>query len=231
MSPKPAKSELERVLGVTFKNKKLLREALTHRSYLNEHSVPWGHNERLEFLGDAVIELVVTEYLFKKFPQKTEGELTNIRAALVRKETLFEIADALEILDNLKLSQGERKNLEKSKMSLAADTFEAVAGAIYLDRGITRAKNFLAEKLIPGLEKILREERHIDPKSRLQEITQEKYRVTPTYRVLEEEGPDHAKEFKVGVYLNNRLLASGGGSSKQEAEQAAAREALEENSV
>jgi len=231
-NPKPIKrDDLEKDLGVVFKKKELLKEALTHRSYLNEHPVPYGHNERLEFLGDAVIELIITEYLFKKFPEKAEGELTNLRAALVRKETLFEIAENLRLLKHLKLSQGEQRNIEKSKVSLAADAFEAVAGAIYLDQGITKTKNFLNEKLVPVLEAILKEKRHIDPKSRLQEITQAKYGTAPDYRVLEEEGPDHSKSFTMGVYLNEKLLATGRGPSKQEAEQAAAREALEENSI
>jgi ribonuclease-3 len=218
---------LEKNLGVKFKDAKFLQEALTHRSYLNEASVDIGNNERLEFLGDAVIELVVTEYLFKKFPHKPEGELTSLRAALVRKESLAKVAEDLEIVEHLHISRGEKKNLDKSKSSLAADAFEAVTGAIYLDQGIVKARSFLAKKLIPALEKILAEGRYIDPKSRWQEIAQEKYGLTPTYRVLQEWGPDHAKHFRIGVYLGDKKLAAGEGRSKQEAEQSAAKEALE----
>ncbi len=222
----PRRSDLEKKLGVTFKKKALLDEALTHRSYLNEQPSSHSHNERLEFLGDAVIELVVTEYLFKKFPAKPEGELTSIRAALVRKETLSEVAGLFQLTDYLKLSQGEKRNLAKSKMGLAADAFEAIIGALYLDQGLIKSKNFLSKHLIPIIEAILEEKRHVDPKSHLQELSQAKWGITPSYRVLQEWGPDHAKHFRVGVYLEEKELGSGEGSSKQEAEQAAAKAAL-----
>lgn len=220
--------ELEKRLKLSFKKRELLETALTHRSYLNENPSIREHNERLEFLGDAVIELVVTEYLFAKFPTQSEGKLTNLRAALVRRETLSSAAEQFQLLAYLNLSHGERSNLTKSKHSILANSFEALVGAIYLDSGIVKTKSFLKRALLPLLETIIEKEGYVDPKSRFQEIAQAKHTITPTYRVLQAVGPDHNKRFTIGVYLDKKFVASGSGPSKQEAEQAAAKEALKE---
>jgi len=218
---------LERKIGINFKNKKLLRQAMVHRSFINENSSSEvNHNERLEFLGDAVLEMVVTEHLYEKYPNP-EGELTNWRAALVRRETLAESAKKISLGDFLYLSKGERKTGGQSRELILANAFEALIGAIYLDKDYPTAKKFIEKHLLYRLKEILKKKLYVDPKSRLQELTQEKYGITPLYKLLSESGPDHRKSFTVGVYLKTKLIGEGSGSSKQAAEQAAASSALE----
>jgi ribonuclease III len=222
-------SSLEGRIGVVFKNKDLLQQALVHRSYLNEHSdFHLNHNERLEFLGDAVLELVVTEFLYNNYPTKPEGELTNWRASLVNAKMLAVIAGEVGIEESLLLSKGEAKDKNsKARQFILADAVEAVIGSIYLDQGIEKAGDFIHRKIISKLDNILKNELYFDPKSKFQEISQEKYGITPHYRVLREEGPDHAKIFEVGLYIAEELISSGNGSSKQEAEVEAAKAGLE----
>ena len=218
---------LEQKLGVIFKNKNLLKEALTHRSYLNENpSWPLPHNERLEFLGDAVLELAVTEILFSRYPTSPEGELTSIRSALVNYQMLADIAKNMELGDYVFLSKGEAKDAGKAREVILANAFEAVLGAVYLDAGYESAKNFIEKAVMGRLDEVIEKKLYQDPKSLLQEIVQEKLRATPTYSVLSEKGPDHAKIFKVGVFFNGDLIAEGEGASKQEAEVEAAKNAL-----
>jgi ribonuclease III len=219
---------LEKSLGLEFKNSDLLIEAFCHRSYLNEHPDFYlPHNERLEFLGDAVLELIVTEYLYKKYPEKNEGELTSWRAALVNAKILGELAKELGFNDFLLLSKGEEKETGKARFYILANTFEALIGAIYLDQGYEVAKNFVEKNLIEKkLPEIIEKSLFKDPKTRFQEEAQERVKITPTYKVLEEWGPDHAKHFIVGVFLGNELVAKGEGTSKQEAEEEAAKNAL-----
>jgi ribonuclease III len=217
---------LEPKLGVTFKNKNLLLQSVVHRSYLNEHAdFPLDHNERLEFLGDAVLELVVTEYLYLKYPNP-EGELTNWRAALVNANSCAEIAGELEVEGFLRLSKGEQKETGKARQYILANAFEAIIGAIYLDQGWEASRDFIARVLLPKLPYILENELYLDPKSRFQEAAQEKVGVTPSYKVLDEHGPDHEKWFEVGIFLDSEQVATGKGSSKHEAQVAAATEAL-----
>ena len=218
---------LEQKLGVIFKNKNLLKEALTHRSYLNENpSWPLPHNERLEFLGDAVLELAVTEILFSRYPTSPEGELTSIRSALVNYQMLADIAKNMELGDYVFLSKGEAKDAGKAREVILANAFEAILGAVYLDAGYESAKNFIEKAVMGRLDEVIEKKLYQDPKSLLQEIVQEKLRATPTYSVLSEKGPDHAKIFKVGVFFNGDLIAEGEGASKQEAEVEEAKNAL-----
>lgn len=216
----------EKSLKLKFKNKSLLQQAFVHRSYLNEHkSFELDHNERLEFLGDAVLELVVTEYLYINY-SNPEGELTNWRASLVNGNMLAKIARDIGMNDFLYLSRGEEKDTGKGRDYILANAFEALIGAIYLDRGWEPAKDFIIKYLIPHLSEILEKGLFIDPKTKFQELAQEKVGITPTYKVLDEEGPDHAKIFTVGIYLQKDLIASATGSSKQEAQEKAAALAL-----
>lgn len=220
-------SKLENKLGVKFKNQDLLRQSLTHRSYLNENpEFRLEHNERLEFLGDAVLEIVVTEYLYNSFPNP-EGELTNWRAALVKAETLSQIGDDLGINDFLLLSKGEAKDIGRARQYILANTVEAIIGAIYLDQGHEAVAGFIKKNIIIYLDEILAKGEHRDAKSVFQEEAQERVGVTPTYEVIKEWGPDHAKHFLVGVYLNGDLVAEGEGLSKQEAQLEAAKKGLE----
>ena len=214
-------------LGYTFNNLDLLAEALTHRSYLNEHKTARAHNERLEFLGDAVLELVVTHFLFEKFPTKPEGELTAYRAALVNTYSLAEVAEEIGLNDMLLLSKGEARDTGRARQIILANAFEAVLGAIYLDQGYEAAESFVATHLTPKIDDVIQKRAWQDAKSRFQELAQEKKGHTPTYRVLREEGPDHDKNFTVGVYVGNEKAAEGEGKSKQEAEQAAAQAAID----
>lgn len=222
-------ANLAKKLGVKFKNLDYLTNAVTHRSYLNEHpNLPLGHNERLEFLGDAVIELVVTEYLYENFPNP-EGDMTNWRASLVNANTLGDLAKEIGIDDFMMLSRGEAKDKSsKARAYILANAFEAVVGAIYLDRGMKESEKFLKKCLLVKLPEILEKKLYLDPKSRFQEISQERFTVTPAYKVLKETGPDHAKIFVVGVYIGNELVATGEGSSKHEAQVDAARKGLKE---
>jgi len=218
--------EVEKAVDVNFTDKALLRQAFIHRSYINETKEPsLEHNERLEFLGDAVLELVVTEYLYKNF-SNPEGELTNWRSSIVKGEVLAKVALELNLGDYLLLSKGEEHSGGRTRSLILANTVEAFIGAIYLDKGYDASSDFIAKYLISLLPEIIEKNLHIDPKSRLQEIVQEKHSRAPEYRVMNEAGPDHAKEFTVGVYASDKLLAKGTGSSKQRAEQSAANEAL-----
>lgn len=219
-------SELEKQIGIKFKDKSLYEQAFTHRSYLNEHPEIDGQNERLEFLGDAVVELIVTDFLFKKFPDKPEGELTALRAALVRRKTLSEIGQELNFISYLRLSRGEAKNTAKAKALILSNTTEAFMGALYLDLGIKKSEEFIAKVLLPKIKDIMAEEKHIDSKSKFQEIIQEKDGTTPHYKVESSTGPDHKRKFTVGLYVDDKQISTGTGSSKREAETDAATNAL-----
>jgi len=219
---------LEKKLKIFFKNKKFLIEAFCHRSFLNENpNFPCSSNERLEFLGDAVLELITTEYLFKFFPEKPEGELTKIRASLVNSKILSEVAKKLGFEEFLLLSKGEQKSQRKARERILANTFESFLGALYLEFGLDFCKKFLKKNLLYLLPEILEKRMFEDPKTKFQELIQEKFKITPSYKVLEEFGPDHDKTFIVGLYLGENLIAKGKGSSKQEAEEEAAKKALE----
>ncbi|UZE93130.1 MAG: ribonuclease III [Candidatus Nealsonbacteria bacterium] len=221
-------SEFEKKINIKFKNKDLLTQAFVHRSYCNEHpDFHLSHNERLEFLGDAVLELVVTEDLYQQYPKKTEGELTNWRASLVNSKILARVAQKLGFNDFLLLSRGESKELGKARRYILANTFEAVIGAIYLDRGYKTCQGFIRKHLIKELPLIIEKGLYRDAKSHFQEESQERVGITPAYKVLKEWGPDHAKHFIIGVFLEEELIAEGEGSSKQEAEEEAAKKALE----
>lgn len=215
-------------LGVSFKDLNLLIEALTHRSYLNENRTTSGsHNERLEFLGDAVLELAVTHFLFTKFPNKPEGDLTAYRAALVNTYSLAETAEGLGVNDMLLLSKGEKKDTGRARQIILANAFEAILGAVYLDQGYEAAETFVAKNLYPKIDLVLKNRTWQDAKSQFQEVAQDKKSMTPTYKTLSETGPDHDKQFTVGVFLADTEVARGDGKSKQEAEQAAAQAALD----
>ncbi len=219
---------LEKNLKIKFKSKDLLTQAFIHRSFLNENpDFHLSHNERLEFLGDAVLELVVTEYLFLKYPQKPEGELTGWRAALVNAKMLAQISQEIGFNNFLLLSKGEEKELGKARQYILANTFEAFVGSLYLDKGYDVCDKFIKKYLIKELPHIISENLFKDAKSLFQEQAQEMASITPTYKILKEWGPDHAKHFVIGVFLKEELVAQGGGSSKQEAEVAAAQQALE----
>lgn len=224
----PDLSQLEGILGVAFENQNLLIEAITHRSYLNEHpDFKLDHNERLEFLGDAVLELVVTEYLYKNFGNP-EGELTNWRASLVNGDSLAAVAYKMGFEDYIMMSKGESKDKNsKARQYILANAMEAIIGAIYLEHGLPTARKFITKNIISRLEEILKTKAYIDPKSQFQEKAQEKLGITPSYKVISSYGPDHAKIFKVGVYLDKELVATGDGSSKQEAQIKAAQLGLE----
>lgn len=218
--------EVETKTKVKFKNKDLLTQAFIHRSYLNEHpTFHLNHNERLEFLGDAVLELVVTEYLYNNYPNP-EGELTNWRSALVKGETISKIARDLGFNDYIMLSRGEAKSEGKARNLILANCFEAFVGALYLDGGFKPAQKFIESFLIIKLEEIIDKGLHIDAKSKFQELAQEKTSITPRYDVISESGPDHSKVFVIGCYLDEKLYGKGEGRSKQEAEQKAAKNAL-----
>lgn len=223
---KPLK-KLEKEIGVKFKNKKLFEQAFVHRSYLNEHpNFELDHNERLEFLGDAVLELVVTEYLYNHFPNP-EGELTNWRASLVNSRMLSKIANDISFEDCLYLSRGEAKDTGKARQFILANAMEALIGAIYMDQGWDMAKYFIERFILSQLQEVFDKKLYLDPKSHFQEFAQDECGITPSYKVLSEVGPDHAKTFEIGLYLGNELVAKGSGLSKQEAQEEAARNGLE----
>jgi ribonuclease-3 len=219
--------DLETKIGLNFDNLDLLDLAFVHKSYVNEnkHSKP-DHNERLEFLGDAVLELIVTNFLYKNYPQSDEGDLTNWRSALVKGENLAAIAGDLNLGAYLYLSRGEEISKGRHKAYILANTLEALIGAIFLDKGYEKANEFVQKFVITRLEEILENNLHIDAKSLFQEIAQEKLNATPEYKVLSDEGPDHSKIFTVGAFVKDELIAEGKGSSKQKAEQDAANNAL-----
>lgn len=220
-------SLLEKKLNIKFKNKNLLQQSFCHRSYLNENpGFCLEHNERLEFLGDAVLELVVTEHLYKNYPNP-EGEMTNWRAALVNSQTLAKLAGELGFGDFVLLSKGEAKDTGKARQYILANALEAFLGALYLDQGLEKSREFIEKHLIKLLPFILRQGLFRDAKSFFQEKAQEIAKITPNYGVLAEAGPDHSKLFTVGVYLGKELVAQGEGSSKQEAEEQAAKNGLQ----
>jgi ribonuclease III len=215
-------------IGISFQDKGLLLQAFTHRSYLNENpNANLEQNERLEFLGDAVLELVVTQYLYEKYPVKSEGELTTWRAALVNAKMLAAVAKELALGDYLLLSRGESKEEGKARDYILANTTEAVIGALYLDQGLKMCEKIIERYILSKLPMVLEEKLFEDSKSRFQELAQENTGITPSYQVLKEWGPDHDKRFLVGVTLGKDTVAEGEGTSKQEAEQEAARNALE----
>lgn len=221
--------ELQEKIGIHFNDTVIYQTAFTHRSYINEHRhLNRDHNERLEFLGDAVLELIVTEYLYKNYPHKSEGDMTNWRSALVRGENLAKISRDLGLGQFLYLSKGEEKSGGREKDYLLANTMEALIGAIYVEHGTKVVKQFIHDFLLLHLDFILEQGLHIDAKSKFQEISQEKEGLTPTYRLLGEEGPDHNKIFTMGLYIGEELIGSGQGSSKQSAEQSAAKVGLKE---
>lgn len=220
--------QLQKLLNVTFSDTKVLLSAVTHRSYLNEHrEATWDHNERLEFLGDAVLELVITDFLFAKYPEKPEGELTAIRAALVNTVSLAAAAEKLGVNDFLLMSKGEAKDVGRARQYILANSFEACIGAIYIDQGYETAKSFIGDRLFGKTEEIVRKRLWQDAKSRFQELAQEHASITPTYETVGQSGPDHDRVFTVGVFLRQEKVAEGSGRSKQEAEQQAAERAIE----
>lgn len=220
-------ANFEKSIKFNFKNKDLLKQAFTHRSYINENSgLKIFHNERLEFLGDAVLELVVTDFLFKKYPDHNEGEMTAYRSALVNAVIIAEVAKDIGVNDYLLLSRGEAKDIGKARQYILANTYEAIVGAIYMDQGIKKAYDFISQTLLNKIDAIIKNKLWKDAKSLIQEKAQEYLEITPAYRVLEETGPDHDKHFTMGIFFNEDLIAKGKGKSKQEAEQKAAVEAL-----
>jgi ribonuclease-3 len=220
-------SDFEKNTKIYFKDKNLLKQAFIHRSYINENpGLKLSHNERLEFLGDAVLELVVTDFLYKKYPNYTEGELTAIRSALVNAIIISEVASEIGMNDYLLLSKGESKDNGKARQYILANTYEAYIGAVYLDQGYEVVNKFVIENLLPHTEEIVSKKLWRDAKSLVQEKVQEFVGVTPAYKVLHESGPDHDKHFTVGIMFGPNLIAEGKGKSKQEAEQKAAETAL-----
>jgi ribonuclease III len=218
---------------VTFLNKVLLRTAFTHRSYLNEikrdpdTGAVLEHNERLEFLGDAVLELIVTEFLFAKYPERPEGELTAIRAALVNTVSICEAAKVLQMNDFLLLSKGESRDTGRARDVILANAFEAFLGALYIDQGYIVTRDFIARALFAKSNDVVENRLWQDAKSKFQEMAQELFSITPTYKIVREEGPDHDKQFVSGIFIGVDKIAEGSGKSKQEAETAAARKGLE----
>lgn len=218
--------DFSKKLGIPVRNSELFQESITHRSYLNEHrGYKLNHNERLEFLGDAVLELIVTEYLYHTFPNP-EGELTSFRAALVNGEMLASIAGRMGIGEFLLMSRGEAKDTGRARMWLLANAMESVIGALYLDSGYDETKTFIEKNILSELPKVLADGSYADPKSRFQELAQEKAGVTPNYRILKEWGPDHDRHFTAGIFIGEELVAEGEGASKQEAQRSAAEAAL-----
>ncbi|MDO8659552.1 MAG: ribonuclease III [Candidatus Parcubacteria bacterium] len=220
-------TNFEKKVKIIFKNKDLLQQAFIHRSYINENpSAGLAHNERLEFLGDAVLELIVTDFLYKKYPNYTEGELTALRSALVNAVIISEVAVDVGMNDYLLLSKGEAKDNGKARQYILANTYEAYIGAVYLDQGISVVNSFVKKTLLLKTDEIVNKKLWRDAKSLVQEKAQEFVNVTPAYKVLHESGPDHDKHFTVGIYFGVNLIAEGKGKSKQEAEQKAAENAL-----
>lgn len=221
-------AKLQESIGYQFSDNKLLQQAVTHRSYLNENpSWPVGHNERLEYLGDAVLELVVTEYLYEHYPETPEGEMTNWRAALVNAVMLSSITNDFDLNAYMLLSRGEARDTGRARQYILANAIEALIGAMYLDGGYQPCKEFIGRFVLTHLPEIISKRLYRDPKSLLQEQSQDRLGVTPTYNVMEEWGPDHARQFRIGVYLGKELAGEGQGQSKQDAQQAAAEDALQ----
>ncbi len=221
-------SKFEEKAGLKFNDESLLKQAFTHRSYINENRESGlEHNERLEFLGDAVLELVITDYLYGKLKESDEGELTSLRSALVNAETCSRVAADLGANDYLLLSKGEAKDNGRARQYILANTLEAIIGAIYLDQNFEMAREFILKRFTPLSEEILKEGRWIDAKSLFQEKAQELKGHTPVYKTIKESGPDHDKHFTVEVSVGDEVMGEGVGKSKQDAEQSAARDALE----
>ncbi|HFC76996.1 MAG TPA: ribonuclease III [Candidatus Moranbacteria bacterium] len=219
--------EFSKKIGIEFKNLDLLEEALTHRSYLNENkNIKKRHNERLEFLGDAVLELVVTDFLFHNY-KNAEGDLTSWRAALVNGATLAEVSGGLNVGNYLLMSKGESMDTGRARQYLLANAMEAIIGAIYLDQGYDVVKDFILKNIVVKIDEILEKKLYLDPKSYFQEKAQQFEKITPSYKLIREEGPDHDRIFTVGVYLENKLIAKGKGPSKQVAQRNAAQAGLE----
>lgn len=218
---------LEKKIGHRFSAPDLLKEALTHRSYINENpSWPYAHNERLEYLGDAVLELAVSEDLFRKFPKFPEGQLTVLRAALVNYVMMAHVAGDIGLAKCLFMSKGESRDAGKAREVILANALEALIGALYLDAGFEVARLFIKKFIFVHIDEVLKTKSYRDPKSELQELVQEKLKVTPTYKVLSESGPAHQRIFRIGAYFGDALIAEGSGASKQEAETEAAKAAL-----
>lgn len=222
-------NKFEQKIGFEFKDKNLLKQAFTHRSYINENRASGlAHNERLEFLGDAVLELVITDFLYARYQEMNEGELTSLRSVLVNADTCAQVAQELGVNDFLLLSKGEAKDNGRARQFILANTFEAIIGAIYMDQGYEPAKKFILDHVTPLVDGIVEKGSWIDAKSLFQEMAQEHNGVTPLYKTVHETGPDHDKRFVVGVYLNDVMAGQGEGKSKQDAEQEAARIALKD---
>ncbi len=218
---------LAKLLGLSFRNRNIIKQAFIHRSYLNETKTIRESNERMEFLGDSILSFLVSRYLFLNFTNLPEGELTNLRSSVVKTQTLASIAKELSLGNFLHLSKGEEEGNGRNNPSLLADTFEAFLGAVYLDLGLKPVEQILEKLLFPRIHQIIKEKSYKDAKSILQEKVQEKTKIAPIYKVLHEEGPDHAKKFTIGVYIDNNLSGQGTGKNKQIAEQEAAKAALE----
>lgn len=219
---------LEKNLNIKFKGREIFKTAFIHRSYLNEHpEEKLPHNERLEFLGDAVLGMIVSEYLYRKFPMHPEGDLTNFRSSIVNAKTLSIAASTLKLGDYLFLSRGEEATGGRTRQFILANTFESLIGAIFLDLGLDETKKFIEKALLPYLSDIIEKKLYKDYKSKFQEKTQEQTGTTPNYKIIEERGPDHAKTFRTGVFVGSKKIAEGNGPNKQDAEQEAAKKALE----
>lgn len=219
---------LEEKIKIRIKDKDLLKTAFIHRSYLNEHpEEKLPSNERLEFLGDAVLGLIISKYLYENYPQNPEGDLTNFRSSIVNSRSLAQVATSLKLGEYLYLSRGEEATGGRNRQYILANTFESLVGAIFLDQGIQVTQKFIISHLVPSLSEIIKKKLYKDFKSLLQEKSQEDLGITPTYKVLEEKGPDHSKMFRIGVRIGDKTTSEGVGKSKQEAEQQAARSALE----
>lgn len=223
-------NQVQIAIEYKFKNPNLLRIALTHRSYLHEKDRDpriKEHNERLEFLGDAVLELIVTEYIYERYPQGDEGYLTALRSALVNYKTVGEVGNTLGLDQAVFLSSGERSELGRARLTIVANATEAIIGAIYLDGGYEQAKRFVKNFLLVKLDQIVASKAYKDPKTELQEYTQKFFKITPLYKLLSAEGKDHEKNFRVAVVVGGKVLAQGEGKSKQDAEIMAATYAME----
>lgn len=210
----------------TFKNPKLKTLTFTHRSYLNESTEVVESNERLEFLGDSILSFIVSSFIYENYPHLKEGELTSLRSVLTNTITLYKFAEMLKLGDHLQLSRGEEATGGRTNKSILANTFEALLGGIFLDQGIDAARTFVHEVIIKNMDEVVSDQGLKDPKSMLQERTQEMHKTSPVYKIVKEEGPDHSKIYTTGVFLNEKLLAEGTGKSKQEAEKNAAQNAL-----
>jgi len=214
---------LQKLLNISFKDENLLQQALVHRSSLNEYKNNFSvSNERLEFLGDAILEQWTSQILYNRFPQMNEGQMTNLRSLIVRTENLAKICQDLKISDYIYLSRGEETHGGRNNISILADTFEAIIGAIYLDSGQSTVNDFLAQVLNKSIDDLSGKNQYKDPKSIFQEIAQAKQGITPNYQIISQDGPDHDKKFVSGAYIGDKLIASGSGNSKQKAEEAAA---------